>query len=175
MTEGEYDDLSGAEAAIVDALAEHGNMTKGALVDATGYSRNTVYTRLEVLQAAGFVDCVHDPTRLFTLVEDPRPTTEFEPFVRSRLAFDGREPADLAAFATALVTDDGDVEIHLDAPSGAAGVHRQCDLMAIHMRALAWLVGVSVGDVAETVADRATDVDFGDIDEQNVGFTAPGE
>jgi len=41
-------------------------------VDWTGYPRNTAYQRLEVLKTAGYVNCVHEGTRLFELVEDPR-------------------------------------------------------------------------------------------------------
>ena len=65
------DDLRPADEAILDEL-HGGRLTKGALVDLTGYSRNTVYHRLEVLAAAGYVDCVHEGTRLFELVDDPR-------------------------------------------------------------------------------------------------------
>jgi len=65
------DDLRPADRDILDVLAA-GRATKGYLVDETGYSRNTVYHRLEVLQAAGHVRCVHEPTRLFEVVDDPR-------------------------------------------------------------------------------------------------------
>lgn len=64
-------DLRPADEAILDVLAD-GRATKGMLIDETGYSRNTVYNRLEVLQAAGHVETVHEPTRLFELVSDPR-------------------------------------------------------------------------------------------------------
>jgi DNA-binding IclR family transcriptional regulator len=64
-------DLRPADKAILDVLSQ-GCATKGLLVDETGYSRNTVYNRLEVLQAAGHVRLVHEPTRLFELVSDPR-------------------------------------------------------------------------------------------------------
>jgi DNA-binding transcriptional ArsR family regulator len=67
----EQSDLRPADVDILDVLAE-GRATKGMLVDATGYSRNTVYHRLEVLEAAGHVRCVHEPTRVFALVDDPR-------------------------------------------------------------------------------------------------------
>jgi len=67
----DVDDLRPADEAILDELSD-GRATKGALVDWTGYSRNTVYNRLEVLEAAGHVECVHDGTRLFELVSDPR-------------------------------------------------------------------------------------------------------
>lgn len=65
------DDLRPADEAILDVLQE-GRATKGMLVDETGYSRNTVYNRLEVLQAAGHVQVVHESTRLFKLTSDPR-------------------------------------------------------------------------------------------------------
>jgi DNA-binding IclR family transcriptional regulator len=65
------EDLGNADEAILNQL-HNGRATKGALVDWTAYSRNTIYNRLEVLEAAGFVECVHEGTRLFELVEDPR-------------------------------------------------------------------------------------------------------
>jgi len=67
----DVEDLRPADDAILDVLQE-GRATKGMLVDETGYSRNTVYNRLEVLQAADHVRTVHEPTRLFELVSDPR-------------------------------------------------------------------------------------------------------
>jgi uncharacterized membrane protein len=65
------EDLRPADEAILDELRD-GRATKGALVDWTGFSRNTVYNRLEVLEAAGHVNCIHEGTRLFELVDDPR-------------------------------------------------------------------------------------------------------
>jgi hypothetical protein len=65
------EDLRPADEAILDQLHD-GRATKGALVDWTGFSRNTVYNRLEVLEAAEHVNCIHDGTRLFELVSDPR-------------------------------------------------------------------------------------------------------
>lgn len=65
------DDLRPADKQILDQLKE-GRATKGALVDWTEFSRNTIYNRLEVLEAAGYITCVHDGTRLFELVNDPR-------------------------------------------------------------------------------------------------------
>lgn len=65
------EDLRPADEAILDVLA-NGRATKGMLVDETGYSRNTIYNRLEVLQAAGHIRVVHEPTRLFEVVTDPR-------------------------------------------------------------------------------------------------------
>ncbi|WP_207592020.1 ArsR family transcriptional regulator [Halomontanus rarus] len=67
----EPDDLRPADEEILDMLL-HGRATKGALVDWTSYSRNTIYNRLEVLEAAGHVECIHEGTRLFELVDDPR-------------------------------------------------------------------------------------------------------
>lgn len=63
--------LSKVDRAILDELHQ-GARTKGYLVDHTGFSRNSVYNRLEVLEAAGFVECIHESTRLFKLREDPR-------------------------------------------------------------------------------------------------------
>ena len=65
------DDLRPADEAILDVL-QKGRATKGMLVDESGYSRNTIYNRLEVLEAAGHVRVVHESTRLFELVSDPR-------------------------------------------------------------------------------------------------------
>ena len=65
--------LTKTDKAILDELSD-GRATKGALVDWTGFSRNSIYNRLEVLEAAGYVTCVHEGTRLFELVEDPRTT-----------------------------------------------------------------------------------------------------
>jgi DeoR/GlpR family transcriptional regulator of sugar metabolism len=64
-------DLRPADEAILDVLQD-GRATKGMLVDETGYSRNTIYNRLEVLKAAGHVFTVHEGTRLFELTSDPR-------------------------------------------------------------------------------------------------------
>jgi uncharacterized membrane protein len=66
-------DLRPADKEILDTLQE-GRATKGALVDWTGFSRNTIYNRLNVLEAAGHVTAVHEGTRLFELVSDPRDT-----------------------------------------------------------------------------------------------------
>jgi DNA-binding IclR family transcriptional regulator len=65
------DELRPADESILDELQD-GRATKGALVDWTGYSRNTVYNRVNVLKAAGHVSVVHEGTRLFQLVNDPR-------------------------------------------------------------------------------------------------------
>ncbi|WP_254531314.1 helix-turn-helix transcriptional regulator [Natrinema gelatinilyticum] len=72
------DDLRDADVQILNELRK-GRATKGMLVDSTGFSRNTVYNRLEVLKAAGHIDVVHEGTRLFELVDDPRTDAESEP------------------------------------------------------------------------------------------------
>ena len=64
-------DLTETDEAILNEL-HTGRATKGALVEWTGYSRNSIYNRLEVLEAAGYIKCVHEGTRLFELIEDPR-------------------------------------------------------------------------------------------------------
>lgn len=69
--EMDSEDLTETDKAILDEL-QKGRATKGALVEWTGYSRNSVYNRLEVLEAAGYVECVHEGTRLFEVVSDPR-------------------------------------------------------------------------------------------------------
>lgn len=73
------DDLTQTDRAILDALkrgrngdAPWGLATKGYLIDETGMSRNSVYNRLTVLEAAGYIELVHDGTRLFRFVSDPR-------------------------------------------------------------------------------------------------------
>lgn len=71
QTPMDADDLRPADEAILDILAS-GRASKGLLVDESGYSRNTIYNRLEVLQAASHVRIVHEPTRLFELASDPR-------------------------------------------------------------------------------------------------------
>lgn len=65
------DNLTDVDRAILDEL-QNGRATKGALVEWTGYSRNSVYNRLEALEPAGAIKCVHEGTRLFEIVVDPR-------------------------------------------------------------------------------------------------------
>lgn len=73
-------DLTKVDRAILDALQDGrdaddqpwGRLTKGALKDETGFSRNSIYNRIEVLEAAGCVTTYHDGTRLFEFVADPR-------------------------------------------------------------------------------------------------------
>jgi Fe2+ or Zn2+ uptake regulation protein len=69
------DELTDSDRAILDVLAT-GRATKGYLIDETGLSRNTVYNRLEILEAAGNIREVHSPTRLFEIVDDPRQSEE---------------------------------------------------------------------------------------------------
>ncbi|KAB1187500.1 MULTISPECIES: MarR family transcriptional regulator [Haloferax] len=71
--------LTGTDKAILDVLKRGrggedpwGIATKGYLVDETDFSRNSVYNRLEVLEARGYVKLIHEPTRLFEFVSDPR-------------------------------------------------------------------------------------------------------
>ena len=73
------DDLTQTDKAILDELKQGrggdrpwGRATKGYLVDVTGFSRNSVYNRLEILDAHGHVQEIHDGTRLFEFVTDPR-------------------------------------------------------------------------------------------------------
>jgi Fe2+ or Zn2+ uptake regulation protein len=64
-------DLLPSDRKILDVLTT-GRATKGYIIDETGLSRNTVYNRLEVLEAAEHVRVVHEATRLFELTDDPR-------------------------------------------------------------------------------------------------------
>jgi len=73
------DDLTATDRDILDVLKRGrggddpwGRATKGMLVDETGRSRNSVYNRLEVLEASGHIDELHEGTRLFEFVDDPR-------------------------------------------------------------------------------------------------------
>jgi len=71
------DDLRHADEQILDTLAD-GRATKGFLIDNSDFSRNTIYHRLQVLEVAGHVRTVHEPTRLFELESDPRTQTGTE-------------------------------------------------------------------------------------------------
>ncbi|WP_239643454.1 ArsR family transcriptional regulator [Natronococcus jeotgali] len=73
------DRLTRTDRAILDTLKAGrggddpwGIATKGYLVDETEFSRNSVYQRLEVLEGHGHVRLIHEPTRLFAFVDDPR-------------------------------------------------------------------------------------------------------
>lgn len=73
------EDLTDTDRAILDTLQQGrdsgepwGIATKGRLVDETGYSRNSVYNRLMILKGEGHVELVHNGTREFRFVSDPR-------------------------------------------------------------------------------------------------------
>ena len=77
-------ELTKTDEAILDELKQgHGGKepwgiaTKGYLVDETGFSRNSVYNRLEILRAHGHVELIHEPTRLFAFRNDPRDIDSF--------------------------------------------------------------------------------------------------
>lgn len=65
------DDLTDSDEKILDELSD-GARTKGAIIDATGLHRNTVGGRLPVLEAGEAIQCIHDSTALYELLEDPR-------------------------------------------------------------------------------------------------------
>lgn len=76
------DDLTKTDQAILDVLKRGrggdkpwGLGTKGYLVDETEFSRNSIYNRLEILEAHGHIELIHGPTRLFAFVDDPREET----------------------------------------------------------------------------------------------------
>lgn len=75
----ESEDLTKTDEAILDVMKRDrgkskpwGIATKGFLVEETGFSRNSIYNRLEVLTARGHLRVRHEPTRLFEFVDDPR-------------------------------------------------------------------------------------------------------
>ena len=70
------DDLTEADHAILNELTA-GARTKKAIVDQTGLHRNTVGNRLDVLQAGGIINCIHQTTALYELVNDPRDTQSY--------------------------------------------------------------------------------------------------
>ena len=57
---------------VLEEFDTHGNLTTGALVDFTGYTRPTVTKRLDRLHAAECIRYIHEPTALWQLVDDPR-------------------------------------------------------------------------------------------------------
>lgn len=63
-------DLTDTDREIIDVLRE-GARTQAYIVDETGYSRQHVYNRLQVLQAGGWVDRIHDRSALYDLARDP--------------------------------------------------------------------------------------------------------
>ena len=73
------DDLTKTEQAVLDVLKENrgtgepwGIATKGRLVDESGFSRNSVYNALKSLKNADCIEEIHEPTREFKFLEDPR-------------------------------------------------------------------------------------------------------
>lgn len=68
------EELRKVDEAILNELAE-GARTKGFLVDETGYHRNTIWNRLELLEKTNVIECLHDSTALYEVNEDPRDTT----------------------------------------------------------------------------------------------------
>lgn len=65
------EELSEADTEILSELQDDAR-TKGYLVDETGYHRNTIGHRLNVLEAGDLIRCIHDSTALYELVDDPR-------------------------------------------------------------------------------------------------------
>ncbi len=55
-----------------DVDAESQPVDSATTVDWTNYSRDMNDDQLEVLEAAGHVECIHEGPRLFELVDDPR-------------------------------------------------------------------------------------------------------
>lgn len=53
---------------ILEELAD-GPRTKGALVDATDRHRNTIYQHLKNLRIDGQIEFLHEPTKLYQLVD----------------------------------------------------------------------------------------------------------
>jgi DNA-binding MarR family transcriptional regulator len=49
-----------------------GRCTVGYLADETGYSRQHVHNRLNILLAAEYIRKIHDSTAVYELREDPR-------------------------------------------------------------------------------------------------------
>lgn len=64
-------ELNETDREVLDEL-QHGARTKGFLVDETGRHRNTIGMRLEVLEAKDFIRCIHEPTALYELADDPQ-------------------------------------------------------------------------------------------------------
>lgn len=60
---------------ILEQLAE-GPRTKGAIVDATDLHRNTVYQHLKNLRIAGQIEFLHEPTKLYQLVDGKQEADE---------------------------------------------------------------------------------------------------
>ena len=57
---------------VLNVFVEEGDATTGMLVERTGLTRPTLAKRLDRLHAAGYIEYKHEPTALWTLLEDPR-------------------------------------------------------------------------------------------------------
>lgn len=64
-------DLTPLDERIIDELRQ-GARTQGYLVDAIGETRHKIHPRLQILNAVGYIDKIHDSTALYELREDPR-------------------------------------------------------------------------------------------------------
>lgn len=60
---------------ILEQLAD-GPRTKGAIVDATGRHRNTIYQHLKYLRIDGQIEFLHEPTKLYQLADGAQETDE---------------------------------------------------------------------------------------------------
>ncbi|WP_227380876.1 MarR family transcriptional regulator [Haladaptatus halobius] len=56
-------------------LFHEGDRTQSYLVDETGYTRQYIHQRLEVLEAAGYIENIHAKSALYHLITDPRENT----------------------------------------------------------------------------------------------------
>ena len=59
---------------ILEILKQEGNQTAGSLNDSIDTTRQTVYNHLRILETQGIVECIHQPTSLWRLVEDEHNT-----------------------------------------------------------------------------------------------------
>lgn len=60
---------------ILEQLAD-GPRTKGAIVDATDRHRNTIYQHLKNLRIDGYVEFLHEPTKLYQLADTDEEANE---------------------------------------------------------------------------------------------------
>lgn len=60
---------------ILSELAD-GPRTKGAIIDATGRHRNTIYQHLKYLRLDGQIEFLHEPTKLYQLADGGREANE---------------------------------------------------------------------------------------------------
>lgn len=66
-------DLTDLDRALLEELRE-GARTQGYLVDAIGEPRFKVHRRLQLLDAAGYIENIHPPTALYEFRRDPEDT-----------------------------------------------------------------------------------------------------